>query len=141
MSPPLLAAISNWSISQVPPEQTQNTDLPPEKVIFYAQQYKAPVIAYTYSEPTIFYEYMLTTSRVARAAGLLKNATPAGRVCVASLFPQQLQSGMTILCCEARPAAQPPTHPSTRPDVPAAVRTRPTRWCYGVACASTLARW
>jgi pyruvate formate lyase activating enzyme len=68
----------NWSISQVPPEQTQNTDLPPEKVIFYAQQYKAPVIAYTYSEPTIFYEYMLTTSRVARAAGLLNVVISAG---------------------------------------------------------------
>lgn len=68
----------NWSISQVPPEQTQNTDLPPEKVVFYAQQYKAPVIAYTYSEPTIFYEYMLSTSRVAREAGLLNAVISAG---------------------------------------------------------------
>jgi pyruvate formate lyase activating enzyme len=68
----------NWSISQVPPEQTQNMDLPPEKVIYYARQYKAPVIAYTYSEPTVFYEYMLETARLAREVGLRNVVISAG---------------------------------------------------------------
>ncbi len=68
----------NWSISQVPPEQTQNVDLPPEDVVRYAQGYKSPVIAYTYSEPTIFYEYMLTTARLAREAGLRNVVISAG---------------------------------------------------------------
>jgi len=68
----------NWSISQVPPEQTRNMDLPPEQVVFYARQYEAPVIAYTYSEPTIFYEYMLETARLARAAGLRNVVISAG---------------------------------------------------------------
>jgi pyruvate formate lyase activating enzyme len=68
----------NWSISQVPPEQTQNVDMPPEKVIYYAQQNKAPVIAYTYSEPAIFYEYMLETARLAREAGLRNVVVSAG---------------------------------------------------------------
>ena len=68
----------NWTISQVPPEQTENLDLPPEKVVYYAQKYKAPVIAYTYSEPTIFYEYMLATARLAREAGLRSVVISAG---------------------------------------------------------------
>ena len=70
----------NWSISQVPPEQTQNMDLPPDKVVYFARQYKAPVIAYTYSEPTIFYEYMLATARLAREAGLRNVVISAGFV-------------------------------------------------------------
>jgi pyruvate formate lyase activating enzyme len=68
----------NWTISQVPPEQTQNMDLPPEEVVRYARQSKAPVIAYTYSEPTIFYEYMLATARLAREAGLRNVVISAG---------------------------------------------------------------
>jgi len=68
----------NWSISQVPPEDTQNADLPPEKVVRYAQEYDAPVIAYTYSEPTVFYEYMLDTARLAREAGLRNAVISAG---------------------------------------------------------------
>ena len=43
----------------------------PEEVVRYAREYNAPVIAYTYSEPTAFYEYMLDTARLAREEGLL----------------------------------------------------------------------
>ncbi len=68
----------NWSISQVPPEETENIDLPPEAVVQYALRYKAPVIAYTYSEPIIFYEYMLATARLAREAGLRNVVISAG---------------------------------------------------------------
>ena len=68
----------NWSLSQVPPEKTQNVNLPPEKVIHYAGHYKVPVVAYTYSEPIIFYEYMLETARQAREAGLRNVVISAG---------------------------------------------------------------
>ena len=68
----------NWSIAQVPPEQTQNMVLPPEKVIYLAQQNEAPVIAYTYSEPTIFYEYMLATARLAQERGFRNVVISAG---------------------------------------------------------------
>ncbi len=68
----------NWQISQVPPEQTKNVDLPPADVVRYAQQYQAPVIAYTYSEPMVFYEYMLATARLARDAGLRNVVISAG---------------------------------------------------------------
>jgi len=68
----------NWSISQFPPEETENTDLPPESVVSATLKYKAPVIAYTYSEPTAFYEYMLATARLARQAGLRNVVISAG---------------------------------------------------------------
>jgi pyruvate formate lyase activating enzyme len=68
----------NWDISQVTPEETENIDLPPEAVVAGAQQYQAPVIAYTYSEPTVFYEYMLATARQARQAGLYSVVVSAG---------------------------------------------------------------
>ncbi|HIE38344.1 MAG TPA: AmmeMemoRadiSam system radical SAM enzyme [Anaerolineales bacterium] len=68
----------NWQISQFPPEETRNADLPPEEVVRYAQMTNAPVIAYTYSEPVVFYEYMLTTARLAREAGLLNVVISAG---------------------------------------------------------------
>lgn len=68
----------NWNISQVSPEETENIDLPPEYVVSYALQREVPVIAYTYSEPVIFYEYMLETARQARQVGLLNVVISAG---------------------------------------------------------------
>jgi pyruvate formate lyase activating enzyme len=68
----------NWQISQSTPEETQNADMPPENVVLYAQQQQAPVIAYTYSEPMVFYEYMLDTARQAREAGLRNVVVSAG---------------------------------------------------------------
>jgi pyruvate formate lyase activating enzyme len=68
----------NWPISQRPPEETQNIPLSPEDVIYYAREVNAPIIAYTYSEPIIFYEYMLATSLLARQAGLLNAVISAG---------------------------------------------------------------
>jgi pyruvate formate lyase activating enzyme len=68
----------NWSISQAAPEDTENADLPPDAVIRYAQQADAPVIAYTYSEPTVFYEYMTACARLGREAGLRSAVISAG---------------------------------------------------------------
>jgi pyruvate formate lyase activating enzyme len=68
----------NWTISQRSPEETQNYHLPPEDVVYYTQKAGAPVIAYTYSEPIIFFEYMLATSQLARQAGLLNVVISAG---------------------------------------------------------------
>ena len=70
----------NWSISQVTPEETDHADLPPAAVVSSAQASNAPVIAYTYSEPTIYYEYMLAAARLGRAAGLRSVVVSAGFV-------------------------------------------------------------
>lgn len=68
----------NWSISQVAPEQTTNVDLPPAEVVRAAQAHPAPVIAYTYSEPSVFYEYVLATAQLGRAQGLRSAVISAG---------------------------------------------------------------
>ncbi len=60
----------NWEISQARPEETYNLDFPPERVIELAKKVRAHSIAYTYVEPTIFFEYMLATAQLARKEGL-----------------------------------------------------------------------
>jgi pyruvate formate lyase activating enzyme len=67
----------NWEISQVRPEQIKHADLPPEAVVRTAQKYNCPSIAYTYSEPIIFFEYMYDTSLEARKKGI-KNLVVTG---------------------------------------------------------------
>lgn len=48
----------NWQISQIRPEQAENMDLPPQRVAQLARDSGAPSIAYTYTEPVVFAEYM-----------------------------------------------------------------------------------
>lgn len=61
----------NWQISQRPAEETENYDLPPEKVVAAALESRCRSIAYTYSEPVVFFEYMLDTAKLAKAKELL----------------------------------------------------------------------
>ncbi len=70
----------NWQISQFPPEETDNVDLPPDKVVEWALKTNCRSIAYTYSEPTVFYEYMLDTARLARPAGVRNVVITAGYI-------------------------------------------------------------
>ena len=67
----------NWEISQSRPEQVQNTYMPPKQVAALAGQNKCRTIAYTYNEPTVFFEYMLDTADAGRAAGV-KSAVVSG---------------------------------------------------------------
>jgi pyruvate formate lyase activating enzyme len=60
----------NWEISQVRPEQVTHYDFPPQAVVQSAQKNNCPVIAYTYTEPIIFYEYMYDTSVEANKKGI-----------------------------------------------------------------------
>jgi len=60
----------NWQISQSPPEETDNSDLMPDAVVANALREGAKSIAYTYNEPTVFYEYMVATSKLGRERGL-----------------------------------------------------------------------
>ena len=61
----------NWEISQANPHEVPYTyDLFPADVIENAQKSQAESIAYTYSEPITFFEYMIDTARLARDAGL-----------------------------------------------------------------------
>lgn len=60
----------NHTISQASPLQTRNTDLPPEQVVERAVKAGCTTIAYTYSEPIVWYEYMYDTAKLAHEAGL-----------------------------------------------------------------------
>ncbi|MFO7617577.1 MAG: AmmeMemoRadiSam system radical SAM enzyme [Bacteroidales bacterium] len=60
----------NWEISQASPTQTRNQSASPEAVVASALRNECESVAYTYTEPITFYEYMLDTARIARAQGL-----------------------------------------------------------------------
>ncbi|MCK4771348.1 MAG: AmmeMemoRadiSam system radical SAM enzyme [Candidatus Latescibacteria bacterium] len=60
----------NWEISQFRPEQVQTVTVPPENLVRMARSEGHPTIAYTYSEPVIFYEYMHDTAAVGRENGI-----------------------------------------------------------------------
>ena len=60
----------NYTISQQFPKDTATINLPPEKVVEMAKREGCTSVAYTYSEPIVWYEYVLDTAKLARAAGL-----------------------------------------------------------------------
>jgi pyruvate formate lyase activating enzyme len=60
----------NWEISQTSPDKTRNYDIPPDEVVSMAVGYGCRSIAYTYSEATTFYEYMVDISAKAKQAGI-----------------------------------------------------------------------
>ncbi len=60
----------NWQISQYRPEQVESTLVPPAQLVGACRSRRSPTIAYTYSEPTIFYEYMHDVAALARREGI-----------------------------------------------------------------------
>jgi pyruvate formate lyase activating enzyme len=60
----------NWEISQTSPDKTRNYDANPEKVVSQAIREQCKSIAYTYSEPITFFEYMLDTATLAKHRGI-----------------------------------------------------------------------
>jgi len=60
----------NHQLSRSRPDETTNYDLPPEEVVELALKYDCQAITYTYTEPTIFYEYVLDIAKLARKKGL-----------------------------------------------------------------------
>ena len=70
----------NFEISQAAPEDIRRHDVPPEKVVAIAKSRDCEGIAYTYTEPTIFYEYMLDTAALARANGMKNYWITCGQI-------------------------------------------------------------
>ena len=60
----------NWEISQSFPWEVATTATTPEAVVEAALRSGAKAIAFTYSEPTIFYEYVRDIAKLAKAKGL-----------------------------------------------------------------------
>ncbi|MFH1394849.1 MAG: AmmeMemoRadiSam system radical SAM enzyme [Candidatus Omnitrophota bacterium] len=91
----------NWTISQRPPEETVNQVLTNMNLTLTAKQNDCASIAYTYTEPIVFYEYVLDAGRIAKENGLLNilvtggkiNAEPLKKLCqVASAANVDLKS-------------------------------------------------
>jgi pyruvate formate lyase activating enzyme len=70
----------NWEISQARMEDLQNYDFSPADIIALAVKEKAPIICFTYSEPTVFYEYMIDIARLARAKGIRTAVVTGGYI-------------------------------------------------------------
>jgi len=60
----------NWELSQAWPEDLRAAYTPPSLLVRSAHARRAPVIAFTYNEPTVFAEYLIDISREAKKRGL-----------------------------------------------------------------------
>ncbi|MBF0503833.1 MAG: AmmeMemoRadiSam system radical SAM enzyme [Candidatus Omnitrophica bacterium] len=60
----------NWEISQAFPFDSQTVPATPQQIVDKALESGARTIAFTYSEPTISFEYVLDIAKLAHAAGL-----------------------------------------------------------------------
>lgn len=60
----------NWEISQSYPEEIHAQSLESKELVKEAQNNACDMIAYTYTEPTIFYEYVYDTAELGRKVGL-----------------------------------------------------------------------
>ena len=60
----------NYEISTANPESNYLQEYPPEEAIKMAKRYNCKGIAWTYNEPTIWYEYTLDSAILAKKSGL-----------------------------------------------------------------------
>jgi len=70
----------NWQISQSKPDESRNYNLSPEEVVNQVIQSNCRFIAFTYTEPTVFYEYMLDISKIAKAKGIKNTMHTCGYI-------------------------------------------------------------
>ncbi len=68
----------NWQTSQARPEQVKETRLPPAEIVRQAREQGVRLIAGTYTEPTVFYEYLEDVAREGHKHGLRTVAITAG---------------------------------------------------------------
>ena len=62
----------NWQISKAGADNIEKEydDVSPEKIVELCKKEKCNIISYTYTEPTIFYEYMLDIVKLAKKQGI-----------------------------------------------------------------------
>ena len=80
----------NHDISQVAPDQVPHYQLSPEQLVALCEEHHCPGIAYTYTEPLTYIEYVTDTARLAHERGLWNILVTAGYVCkepLADLLP------------------------------------------------------
>lgn len=80
----------NHEISQVTPNEVGHYNLSPQEVVGLCLEHHCPGIAYTYTEPLTYIEYVADTARLAHDKGLWNILVTAGYVCqepLADLLP------------------------------------------------------
>ena len=60
----------NWEISRLDPEVANARHVPPEEIVAMAKKTGSRTIAFTYTEPVIFYEYMIDIAKLAEKEGV-----------------------------------------------------------------------
>ncbi|GIK61771.1 MAG: AmmeMemoRadiSam system radical SAM enzyme [Ignavibacteriota bacterium] len=70
----------NWSISKAKLDDENSLDVSPEGVVALAKSYGTPSIAFTYNDPTIFGEYVIDISKIAREEGIKSVMVTAGYI-------------------------------------------------------------
>jgi pyruvate formate lyase activating enzyme len=70
----------NYTISQIGPQESGATYRSPQQIIDEARSAGAVSIAYTYSEPSVWFEYMLDVAKLARKNGLKNVMVTSGYI-------------------------------------------------------------
>ena len=72
----------NWEISQANPEEGNIPayNCPPERLVAETNKYQCPSIAYTYTDPIVYYEYTYDSAKLAHEAGIRNVLVTAGYI-------------------------------------------------------------
>ena len=70
----------NWEISQANPEDSEAAFCPPEKLVELTKSYGCQSLAYTYTDPIVYYEYTYDTAELARDKGIRNLLVTAGYI-------------------------------------------------------------
>lgn len=70
----------NWEISQANPEDVSAMFTSPQKLVESAGYYGCPSLAYTYTDPIVYYEYTYDTAKLAREANIRNVLVTAGYI-------------------------------------------------------------
>lgn len=72
----------NWEISQANPEDENISAYfcPPERLVLLTKRNNCPSLAYTYTDPIVYYEYTYDAAKLARSAGIRNVLVTAGYI-------------------------------------------------------------
>jgi len=72
----------NWEISQANPEDgTVPAEFcPPQRLVALTTEYRCPSLAYTYTDPIVYYEYTYDSAKLAKEAGIRNVLVTAGYI-------------------------------------------------------------
>ncbi len=70
----------NWEISQANPEDTPAAPYPPKRLVEMAENNGFPSIAYTYTDPVVYYEYTYDSAKLAKQNNIRNVLVTAGYI-------------------------------------------------------------